>query len=263
MNPAWLASLQDQNQDGVRILRGPYALGNRTYNAVSIQTTTSSGYTRQTYDLDTGLCLVNCSSSIGAPVITPGPNGQSGTSAGSTMITHTRLVDVRELHLPWAGAGLPNWLRQGSSFDYQGSYGTQIPGVPEVPALPMNASLRVDRVGQGFATARMSSRMQGPMQPQENQANLVLSAQSLGGLFVDPRALQQLRQDQVLDQDPITGVRTVFAGMQNGCGIVVTQCPRESTTYAYDLRDGLLRGWTTRQFGGVATTQVDMRLRSR
>lgn len=263
VNPAHLATLQDQNQHGVRILRGPYSLANRTYNSISIATTTGSGYSRQTYDLDTGLCLVNSSSSIGAAVMTADPSGRSGVGAGSTMITHTRLVSVREMQLPWANSALPAWLRQGSSFEYQGSYGTQIPGVPEVPSLPMSFSLRVDRVGNGFATGKSFSRMPGLMQPQESQADRVIGAAVIGGLFVDPRVLQQLRPDQVIDQDPVTGVRTVYAGVQDGCGIVVSQCARESTSFAYDLGSGLLRSSTMRQFGGVGTIQIDLRLARR
>jgi GAF domain-containing protein len=81
-----------------------------------------------------------------------------------------------------------------------------------------------------------------------------------GGLFprvgIDPRALAQLRQGQVLDEDPITQMRTVVAGVQNGNVVIAEQGQIETTAAAYNQKTGAVQSMSLEQQLGLGKTLV-------
>ena len=265
VNPARLAQLKVGRDGGVQILRGPYPLEGRVYQSVSIKTTTPSGYTRYTYDVVTGLCLVYSASTVGRATQTIDPtSGQVSPGAGAHTIVHTRLLGVRDLRLPWAAQPMPAWLKQGGRLEYSGTYGTVIPGA-EVPPQRLDLAVSIDRLTPGFGVAKLYSRL-APLygnQPTESTSDRVVGGALMAPLYIAPAILRRLPADTVLDEDPITRVRTVFAGVQNNVATVVQRGPLESSQFGYDLDSGamVVSGSQTQQ--GPATVQIQLRLAGR
>jgi hypothetical protein len=258
-HPQKLAKLDSAGDKSVRVWRGPYRFGDKTVQAVTVTTTTATSFTNLTYDQETGLLLVMASSATGPQVPTLGNNGQVNTGPGTAQQSHARFVGMRKLDLPWAGSGLPEWCKRGRTFDYQGTYGTQIQGGLPLQPFRLGVSIAIDQVQDGFVMATVSSRLHtDPVQ--DSRSERLFGAATIGGLFVDPKALQAMKPGQVIDQDPVTQVRVRFAGVQDGAAVLVEECALETASYAYDLRTGMLAGSSTSQRNQVGTLQIGLRL---
>lgn len=262
VNPQQLQKLQDGETGGTRIVHGPYELEGRKFDAVSVRTDTEAGFSQYTYDLATGLCLASSTSGTSAPVwVANGNNSTAG--AGTTYITQTHLVAMRQLQLPWANDGLPQDLRAGSSLDYRGTYRTEIPGSPVLP-WQFAATVQIDRIGAGFATGKLRTHLDSGMgMPQDGEQSRVFGANMIGGLFVSPQTLRQLRPQQLLDEDPTTHVRTYVGEAQNGAVAIIEQGPTQEAVYAYDMQSGMLVANSQRQKSGVATIVLQVQLARR
>lgn len=255
IHPRKLAATQEQKTPGYRVARLKYPLEGRVFDAIVFETRNASGFFRNTYDLATGLLIVGSSSTTGASVPTVDPNGRVSPGAGATTITSMMLRNVRDLQLPWAAAEAPA-LRRGEQRSYTGSYSTQIPGVPEMP-MQYSFAVQIESAQRGFVVAKTRSRLESSYSaPQESETTRVFGAPMLAGLFVPPAALRSLRPDQLLDEDPITRFRTVFAGVQDGHAVIVEQGPNETNQFAYELSSGMLGAMDLRQTNGVGTTVV-------
>jgi hypothetical protein len=123
----------------------------------------------------------------------------------------------------------------------------------------LGVSIGIDQVQDGFVMATVSSRLHtDPVQDSRSQR--LFGAATIGGLFVDPKALQAMKPGQVIDEDPVTRVRVRFAGVQDGAAVLVEECALETASYAYDLRTGMLAGSSTSQRNQVGTLQIALRL---
>ncbi|MBK8978720.1 MAG: hypothetical protein IPM29_22710 [Planctomycetes bacterium] len=255
MRPAQLAAMQEVDENDHRVARLRVPFGGRERGAIVIETRGQQGYFRNTYDLTTGLLLMGSSSTTAAA--TPGAGGQGGIA---TTITSSQLLDVRELALPWSATPGAADLRAGQQLRYRGTYTTRVPGVPDLP-LDYTYGIDIRSAERGFLLCDTWTRLSsGYAPPQESRSQRALGSAQLPALLVPPDALRALRPDQVLDDDPITHFRTVFAGIQDGRAIVVEQGPSEVTRYAYDLRTGLLVDIALQQHQGVGTLVVQVAL---
>lgn len=262
IHPRKLAATQEEKTPGHRVARLKYPLEGQVFDAIVFETRNASGYFRNTYDLATGLLLVGSSSTTGASVPTVDPNGRVSPGSGATTITSMMLRNVRDLQLPWAGAAAPA-LRRGEQRGYTGSYSTQIQGVPEMP-MQYSFAVQIESAQRGFVVAKTRSRLEsGYSAPQESETTRVFGVPMLAGLFVPPAVLRSLRPEQVLDEDPITRFRTVFAGVQDGHAVIVEQGPNETNRFAYELASGMLGAMDFRQTNGVGTTVVRLAVTGR
>jgi len=122
VNPDALKHVAEVNQDGIRIMRMPYKLNDRTYNAMRFQTTSATGSQAYVYDLDTGLMIFHGSSAQGASVMTAplGGSGQAGVGAGNTQLVTGWIVEVKDVDVPWKQAAPPAWVGQFRGLQYSG-----------------------------------------------------------------------------------------------------------------------------------------------
>ncbi len=255
--------MAEQDQGGLRVRRVRYPLGGRTYDALTVQVRGAGGYTRHTYDLQTGICIAYSSATQGANVSQIDPSGRVSSGAGVTTLVHSHLLNVRQLELPWAKSPLPRWLRSDLRLDYQGTYQSQIPGAT-VPPLGCQCELQVTQLGADFAALRLRSRLTDqPPLPGDNGITRVIGAAQIGSLFIAPQSLARLRAEQVIDEDPVTGVRTLFAGSRDGVGCIAEQGAFDRLEYYYDLRNGMLVGWSQTTKSGIATNYTQLRLTGR
>lgn len=261
IHPARLAAMQEQESRGFRVRRLRYPLNGREYDAITTQTTAEGSFSRTTYDLDTGLLLAMSSSTVGRSVYTPNPNGTATTAAGVNTIVSVRLLAVRDLDLPWAGQGMPPWLQGGRQLQYRGTYRNSLSEGLLAP-WTFEAVMAVDRVGPGFGTAKLTTRLDygNGAAPQVGTTDRVIGAGMIGTLFLDPAVARRLQPGQVIDQDPITRRRTTVIGRDDSYVTIGEAGPLDSGQWTYEMRSGMLVGVGAQQQQGPATITIQAQL---
>lgn len=262
INPDRLADMDQQVERGTRINRVKYKLNGRTYNAISILNASDNTYTSRIYDLSNGLLLAESSSSTGGDIPTLSKNNTITPGKGGTYISHSRLVSVRQVDIPWADERPPQWVSRGRQIDYQGSYTAVIPGGSPLPGFGVTVSFSIDQVSHGCALTRSLTRTEtgSGLPPQESTANRCFGSAMMSGLWVPPRAMRQLEPNQVIDEDPVTNFRITFAGMQGQSAVFIEQGPLEFTQSAYDAQSGLLQAVRTSRRQPTGEIQVQLQL---
>jgi hypothetical protein len=250
VNPAALAQMQEKKDlNGTTIIRAQLTQNGRTYNAITIDNNAGDGFTHHTYDLETGLLLFGSTSSQGATVPTLGPNNTVNPGAGARAISHMQFMGVREVKVPWANEAPPAWVARGGQLNYQGSYYAVTQSGP-LPPLGLSAVFNVADVTDGTAVVQSTIRNElGPgLPPQDSNETRRYGSALLNGLWIGTNALRTLQANTILDDDPITRIRTIFAGIQGNTAVIVEQGPMHQTENAYDVGRGTLIGArTTRQ----------------
>ncbi|HVT91051.1 MAG TPA: hypothetical protein VHD56_19520 [Tepidisphaeraceae bacterium] len=242
-----LSAVTDGPQpDGTVGSHSVYSLNGQNYNVVTIRYSGPNRTSINSYDLQTGLLISGGSIDTDAATIITDPNGVvQGSANGSAQISHLRFVSVRQVNIPWAGDPMPPGLVKGSRFEYQGGDRAVLGGGAGLPPLPPRAvamSLIIGDIASGCAVSTIVQRAdlgQG-IPPSQTTANRCFSSAQLNGLWISPRAVAAMQPNQVLDQDPVTRFRVIFAGVQNGFASIYEQGPREMVERYYALQTGLL-----------------------
>jgi hypothetical protein len=100
----------------------------------------------------------------------------------------------------------------------------------------------IERVEGACALARTTIWNElGPgLPPGEAKGERCFGSAVLGGAWFPPKALATLTAGQVLDEDPVLGFRTTFAGTRENLAVVLEQGPLEATRLVYDRTSGAL-----------------------
>ncbi len=255
-DPQQLKQMRAGTNGPVRVFRGPYKLGDKTYDVVRITTKVDGGYTQTTYDTDSGIVLSLGSCTTGAAQMTPGPNGAGGMGDGNTHMVQCFFVGMRQTELPWTGQRATPDLAQLKQLDFAGSYSTavQMAGTITWPYTSHWDIGKLDEFSvQMKQTFAIDYRNGQPPQPQTSDR-----AGSLTCVWVDPRILGKLQQGQVIDEDPITKMKLSVAGVQNGSVVFVERSQVETTSVAYDQRSGQISGIQMQQQNGPGTTTITL-----
>jgi len=256
--PAKLRAMTEQESPGQRVRRMKYPLLGRTFDAVVVQSKADSGYQRYTYDLDSGLMLVFSASSTGAKVLTP-DGDRATTGAGATTITTVMMRDLRQVQVPWADQRAPQWLQDGQKFVYSGTMRNSLAeGLP-----PWRSELTVTlqkRFGPAVVAHLASSIDYGTGAQSPMESMRVYGPGGVGGLWLDPTKVQNLKQGTVLDRDPTTGWQVTFVGSDGRHATIAEQGPLDQQSYTYDLQSGMLVATSSRQQQGPATIAIDLQL---
>jgi hypothetical protein len=253
IDPAVLAGLPEQDGPGLRILRMPYDLGGRRFDAIAIRTSDGSGASQRFYDLESGVCLATSSSVRGAPVLTLGADNQLESGPGSTQVSFTRLAGTRQVALPGFGEVYPEHVRRLGSLVYQGTKSAVVSGASTFQ-LPI--TLRYD-LGRNAGT-HVGARVSGT--GIDLPIDRTIPAGVIGSLWMNPDELAGYGSDRLLDRDPTTGVEAVAAGRVDGLSLVQLRTPLAQQTFGYDLGNGLLVAAELRSQIGLATDVVAVRL---
>jgi len=205
LHPARLAAVPEERSASWTVLRGPYQLGGETYRAITLRHTWQDGYSRYTYDLDTGLLLVHSATTTGRPVLTPTHNGGVGVAPGAVTVTTVQRRGLRRMSLPWLdrAAEVPSWLSAGQSYVYRGGETNSLAAGLTAP-FPLEVVLTVTRRERGFVVADTSSVVNYGGNPSGGSAPMVYGPGTVASLFCSPEALRTLQPGAVLDRDPLT-----------------------------------------------------------
>jgi len=256
IHPDVLKTVAEVNRDGVSILRMPYPLNGRVYQAIRFQTDNAQGYHAYVYDLATGLMIYEGSRTQGANVLTPpiGGPGQAGVGAGSTMLTTGWIVQAKHVEVPWKDQAALPWVAQIQQLTYQGSLTTVMQAAPPLH-LPMTVTITPNARGLHWLRYTAASTVQSlyGMPPQQDQRVDTCGAATLGGLWLPPQAMRALQQGQVLDRNDVVHTTLTVTQVGGGTVTITEMGPRHRTDWMYDASSGVLTAMSTSQQVGMAT----------
>jgi hypothetical protein len=258
IHPARLAQIAQDGLGDLLILRGRYALGTQTFEALSaVSGLGTSTYSSYTYDLNTGL-LLSANTSTGG-VTSPISAQGEGPPTSNSQLTMARFAGFRARSLPGMTAAKPDWVNATQQLTYEGTYNFTNPVDPSSANLTHPTRITI-RLGQGGSTwSSFTARTETPALNINSQAQGV--AGPTGPYWYDPAALATMNAGQVLDEDPLTGERTTVSAVgQDQAGTPVVsidvQLPGNFARFTYERSTGMLVELVIQQANAGTTTTV-------
>ena len=259
IHPAELARLEREGLPGMIVARGPYQIGETTYDTLSFWSEVGRGRFSYTYAVDTGLLVAANTSTAGAT--SPFRVANEDPPQGNTQLTMSRLVGVRQRSLPGLDGTRPDWLATGRQLRYAGTYNWINPIDPSSGNLtyPMEHVATVGDVGTDWAA--LSTRTLVPQLALDNTVNGITGPTGL--YWYAATGLATMTAGQQLDSDPVTGERvnvTFVGGDGSGRNVVVieSQLPGVSSRAVYDLSNGVLTAYDISQASTGTTVSLQL-----
>ncbi len=226
-NPAILRRAVGMEGQGTTVVRMPYQIQQRTYQAIRIQYESQRARHVYVYDEPSGVLL----------------RGLSSLKRGGELqpVYHSEYRGTRTVQIPWARDAVPNWLATVRRLQYSGSHAVTLPGSPVIP-LSLSATAQIANRGINWLQYHLTMQIGGVQgaPPQVSQVEAVSGYAQIGGLFVSPAGLAKLRQGQTIDRDPFTQVTATVAGAGQGLVTLSEVGPGQRTDFSYNARTGML-----------------------
>lgn len=257
MSPELLGQMRSQESAGVRVLRGSYTLGEVTFDGITLVTSVSSGVVSSTYDAVTGLFVIGSGRTRGAAVPTISPDNSIAPGSGSSHLSYTRLLGTRILPGLGAVEELPAHVLQANRLVYQCSRTLTASGLGalETPCtFEAHLGQRSNIWALTNSVLRVPDQITGTYMTSESSSVIVGAGH--GGFYATPTLLNVLQQGVTLDVDPVTGIRTSVAHVDDAVVAITEESNAERKTFVYDRRTGWLVRHVTEQFQatGAVTT---------
>ena len=251
INPVALANLQERSGGGVTIIRMPYTVNGITYDAIRIQQESDKSSFAHIYDLQDGKLLATYN---------------SATSSEGTLFAYATFLDVRQMDLPWLGQNLPPWLRQGTIMQYDGTKSYEAKLARYTFPTAVSLQMKINDIGQRYYTYSQSGSMAASGFPtQYAQESQIGGIGQPGGLVLPPDALASLREGQVIDTDPVTGIIVSVKDIgQDAAGrneaILQAANQAYSAEATYDIDTGATIAMSDSKLGADANEYTDLKL---
>jgi hypothetical protein len=256
IHPDVLKQVPDVKEQGVRILRMPYSVGGKLYKAIRFQSEDAAGYHARVYDLETGLLIFYGSRVQGQPIYTP-PSGGSdrpGIGQGSTQVVTGWIVEVKDIDVPWKAAAAPKWVTQFRQLLYKGVQTSVVAAAGTKLDRAMAVTLTPKARGRGwlrFTNHFVLESLPG-MPPEEALQDGACGSAAVGGLWISPEALANLRPQQVIESSNLVGTTVAISQVRQGFVTLSETGPLHRIDYTYDKRTGMLSAMTLMQQIGLA-----------
>ncbi len=238
-----------KDYDGMQVLRGPYTINGKTYQAVRFEYADRQMQKSWTYDEATGL-LLRYSHDI-----------QTG---GGSQYLEMLLVGTRNVVLPGMNKPRPAWVTQGTAFQFSGTYSSFVSGILPY-SMPYVMISTIEAVDADYSKEKTVAYQNGQLQ---GEVATLSTSWRVGGYWLAPEALAALRPGTVLDTDVITNTRTVVASSATGTGgqpviLLQQQASNWSNTYGYDVRTGRLVYFKSiRPIGTMGRLEIELYARN-
>jgi hypothetical protein len=264
IHPDVLKQVQEMNAQGVKILRMPYTVSDKTYKAIRFQSENSSGYNARVYDLDTGLLIYHASRAQGASVTTPPLTnpGTTGVGQGSTQLVSGWIAEIKDIDVPWKDAPPPQWVSRIRQISYSGRQTTVVAAAGSRLDRPMSVTLTPKARGLGwmrYTNNGVIRSIQG-MPPEQAQQEGASGSASIGGLWIPPKALAKLRTHQVIERHKLLGTTILVSNAGSGIVTISETGPLHRLDWTYETITGMLSGVTLTQQMGMAQITHNLRL---
>lgn len=240
VSPRKLAALKDGTEGGQTVQRLAYPLDGTTYQAIRLSTPLPGGSTQLTYDLASGLLLVWGTDSTG--------------DDGVRHLGSNQFLGMRQTNFPWAGQRAAQTTLALTRTDWSGTYSVAVD----------SAYTATYRLFQRWDVTRSDPLgLQAKVTTQVDFGNgsapsptTKVNTFPLASIWIDPALLATLKPDQVLDTDPISGLRTSVVSAQKGMLVLAETGAIQTSLTGYDLRSGLLAAVQLQQRHDPGTTTV-------
>jgi hypothetical protein len=250
-----LAALAGRTMDGLRARRGPYTLAGRTFDALSIVTSSRNGTTHNAYEADSGLLMVATSRTLGAPVQTIEPGGNVRPAAGGSMQTYSQFLGIKTLDGGPPQRPLPPEVATVQGLTYTCSVTTALQGVQPLQS-PCRQDAEVVQRAPGWLVLRSVRQLFNPLglPPDVSESVEVITNGGLGGPYASVEWLQGLTPGAILDDDTITGIRFQVTSVDQSSVVIEGTSQAQRITYVYDRPSGWMRTAVVEQVTGPGST---------
>jgi hypothetical protein len=240
VNPALLKNIERVANDELKVMRMPTKIGERTYNAVRFEYT--QGLAKYVWMLDEASGVILFHSSL---------QGTDETARKNSSIL--TLAAVRQINLPWSTASTPGWVTAGGITQYNGTLAVA-PFGTSPQRFPISLQAEVKSVNKRWSQYQF--RDLGPVA--SLPSNRVTGVgQIFDAMWLPAEALQNIRDGQQLDRDPVTG-STITVSRRAGI-IAVTESGRAyRTELGYDERSGAQTTVQQEKNSGVVVTTIQL-----
>jgi hypothetical protein len=258
MSPDKLAALHTDANTGLLVTSVPWKTDGGMINAIRVQSVSGGGYALHIFDPKTGLCLHVATAQRGtAPKnVGPGDFGQ-----GDVSLNETDFVGKRDLVVPWANQAMPDWVGGIKALHYGGSIISRGP----LPMPPNQVTMDLTANSHGLNWAQMDCVsqvvMQGAPQSAATKSEVFFGRAQFAGLWANAASLANLQQGQVLDDDPITKMKTTVTQINGNAVTIAQQNAGGEIDNQYDKTTGLLIG--SSYFSVLSLQQISVQLNSR
>jgi len=262
IHPEVLKQVQETNAGGVRILRMPYPVQGKVYQAIRFQSEDARSYNAWVYDLETGLLIYHGSRAQGKPILTPpiGDTGRPGIGQGSTQLVTGWLAEVRDIDVPWKDAAPPEWIKTFGRLSYSGLQRTMAAGTN----LDRPMTITITPKARGDAWVRFGSygviQSYPGMPPEEARTEGACGGATICGLWVPPAGLTSLRRGQVIESHALVGTTVSVSNVGPGFVTFTETGPLHRIDFTYDTRSGMMSALTLAQQIGLARITHMMQL---
>jgi len=231
-----------------------WPVGGRQVDAIRVTSADENHWMDHVYDRNSGMCLHAAESITGAApelkYLAPGD-----TRAGDTLLSVVDFMSQRNQHTPWATEPMPQWCGQFKVLHYSGSSARPNSPFGGAPAqLGLDVSYRMS--GANWLAVDTSGWMMIRGQPSPPQKGVILCGHNqYDSFFAGPAALAKLQQNQVLDDDPITRVKTEVTGADGQTVTITSSSAGIMVSHTFDVQTGKLRSSsTTDRLSKIVTT---------
>jgi hypothetical protein len=261
MDPHKLAALRSDSNQGITVSSIKWNTDKEAVQAIRVENVQGDAYSNRIYDARSGVVLHVSTISVGAAPTRVGP-GDLGK--GDTTYSRSDFVATRDIVAPWAQEATPAWVQQFQALRYSGQghlRGGALSGF--APPTLISMDLTPSAHGNGWVQLNSASlkQIQGlPSTAPPAKGQIACGRAQFDGLWAGPAALAKLKTGQVLDDDPVTKMKTVVS--QVGDNSVVITSANDGCRIAdeYDKQTGMLR--THETFNGISGEEDVLRLES-
>lgn len=253
VHPKLLAGATEFHTPQFFMLKGNYDLYGTQVPSLCIVTRKPDFYSSQAFDLKSGLLVASTVSSRGkvAGVRLPGEDPPRGNKG----ITVTRLINARQMKLPGLDGSNPEWAMRVKRMRYNGMVTIAVPGAVTVQA-PAQMVATFDQRGKSWAHYTTDLQFNLGGLPQQMPGDGISGP--MGGFWVDPAAYRDVKPNQVLDDDPITHIRTRIGNVAGGRFSVVVEGPGVGAESVYDANSGMLVAFSVVRPSAYQTFQFQL-----
>ncbi|HSI32726.1 MAG: hypothetical protein ACAI43_07750 [Phycisphaerae bacterium] len=234
VHPGALAELVDRPIQPVRAVRLDYPLAGKTVAAIRLESGRAVGEVQSwTFDATSGVLILH---TFQAQLWYRGRHVQH--------LIRAELVGVRHIAWPGADEPMPEWVAKTRALNLAGKQ--RYTGMGQVIDFPATAKYTFAKPGAGFVPYRQSFVVQqGPLVTHTVDWDRTGGSGAIGGLWMSPKTLAALKPSTVLDDDSVTGIRTMagkpYAGPGGRTYFPIGEFNRATLLeYTYDTTTGML-----------------------
>jgi hypothetical protein len=244
LSPAKLAALPNDPAHGSTVAPISWKTPAGNVNCVEWVQQSPSSYTDHVFDAKTGLCYHFANRGIQG-------NNESGD-----------FLSMRDVTVPWAHEAPPAWVPTLKALHYRGNSvsraGPQLVNIPTQVTADMSV---IDRGNGWLLFSDVTGVQVGQSLPIPGKNQMASGRCEIGGVWAGPTALAALKTGQVLDQDPITNVKTSVASVTNDSVIISCINASSERDFEYDKQSGILK--SSSSIDGQLKQQTTLQLQSR